>query len=43
MCKSKCEHPELKPEEGKCSEEQIKHCHCDEKDHPCDCKEEENK
>jgi DNA-binding transcriptional ArsR family regulator len=36
MCKDCCEHPvklEGKPEE--CSEEQIKECHGDEKDHPC--------
>ena len=31
MCNSKCKHPELKPAEGKCSENQIKECHGDEK------------
>jgi hypothetical protein len=36
MCKSKCEHPELKPKDGKCSEKQIKECHGDEMNHPCD-------
>ena len=36
MCKDCCEHPEKlrgKPEE--CSEEQIKECHGDTKEHPC--------
>lgn len=37
MCKSKCEHPELKPKDGKCSEKQIKECHGNEMNHPCDC------
>lgn len=36
MCDCDCKHPELKPESGKCSEKQIKECHGDEKDHPCD-------
>lgn len=36
MCECKCEHPELKPEKGKCSEQQIKECHGDEKEHPCE-------
>lgn len=33
---SKCKHPDLKPRNGKCSEEQVKQCHGDEKNHPCD-------
>jgi hypothetical protein len=38
MCKNNkntCTHPELKPEHGKCSEEQIQKCHGDNKEHPC--------
>jgi ArsR family transcriptional regulator len=37
MCKDCCEHPEIlkgKPEE--CSAEQIKECHGDTKEHPCE-------
>lgn len=37
MCKCDCEHPELKPKDGKCSEELIKKCHGDVEEHPCDC------
>jgi len=40
MCKCDCEHPELKPDDGKCSEKQIKECHGDVKEHPCDCEKE---
>ena len=43
MCKTNCEHPELKLKSGKCSEQQIKNCHGEEKKHPCDCKENEKK
>ncbi|PHS30950.1 MAG: hypothetical protein COA82_10895 [Alkaliphilus sp.] len=35
MCKSNCDHPELRPENGKCSDELIKKCHCKDKNHPC--------
>ena len=38
MCKEKanCEKPgELKGEPGECSEEQIRKCHGDVKEHPC--------
>jgi ArsR family transcriptional regulator len=36
MCKDCCEHPEkLKEKSEECSEEQIKECHGDTKDHPC--------
>lgn len=37
MCDCKCQKPELKPASGKCSEQQIKEFHGDEKEHPCDC------
>jgi len=37
MCKNNCKHPELKPKDGKCSEKQVKECHGDEMNHPCDC------
>ncbi len=36
MCKSNCDHPDLKPKDGKCSEELINRCHAHEKDHACD-------
>jgi hypothetical protein len=36
MSKKKCEHPELKPKEGKCSDELIKKCHGKDKKHPCE-------
>ena len=42
MCKNCCEQPEklkIKPEA--CTPEQIKECHGDEKDHPCECKKKE--
>ncbi|MBT9164641.1 MAG: hypothetical protein DDT22_00633 [candidate division WS2 bacterium] len=35
MCENKCPKPELRPKDGKCSEEQIKECHPEEKTHPC--------
>ncbi len=41
MCKTRCEHPNLKPKDGQCSEELIKHCHGQEKNHPCDDSQEE--
>lgn len=31
-----CKHPELRPENGECSEAQIKECHGDDKEHLCD-------
>jgi len=37
MCKDCCEHPDkLKGKPGECSEEQIKECHGDTKEHPCE-------
>ena len=37
MCKDCCEHPEkLKGRPEECSEEQIKECHGDTKEHPCE-------
>lgn len=45
MCKNCCEQPEkLKTTPGKCTPEQIKECHDDEKNHPCtdDKREKEN-
>ncbi len=39
MCKekAKCEKPEnLKGKPGECSEEQIRKCHGDVKEHPCE-------
>jgi len=36
-----CEHPERKPKDGKCSEEQIKKCHGEKEGHPCDSEKEE--
>jgi ArsR family transcriptional regulator len=44
MCKCNCEHPEkLKDSEGKCSKEQIKECHGERDDHPCEGQEAEKK
>lgn len=34
--KDNCEHPELRPADGKCSEEQIKKCHGNVKEHTCE-------
>jgi len=40
MCKCNCEHPEkLKESPGKCSKEQIKECHGEQEEHPCEDKE----
>ncbi len=42
MCKNCCEQPEklkIKPEA--CTPEQIKECHGDEKEHPCECEKKE--
>lgn len=42
VCEQCCEKPDklkIKPE--KCTPEQIKECHGDEKDHPCECHKEE--
>jgi len=33
--KNQCQRPDLRPAHGKCSEEQIKKCHGDKKEHPC--------
>lgn len=35
MCKSNCEHPELRPKDGKCNDELIEKCHGKDKTHPC--------
>lgn len=38
MCKNCCEKPEkLKDKPEKCTPEQIKECHGDEQNHPCEC------
>lgn len=37
MCDDKCKHPELKPQTGKCSKQQIEKCHGTEKKHTCSC------
>ncbi len=42
MCKNCCEQPEklkIKPEA--CTPEQIKECHGDDQDHPCECEKKE--
>jgi len=37
MCDCECQHPEKKIDKNKkCSNEQIKECHGDDKNHPCD-------
>ena len=37
MCKGQCDHPEkLQGKPGECIPEQIKECHGDVKDHPCE-------
>ncbi len=36
MATDQCQHPELKPRKGKCSKQQIRQCHGDEQNHPCD-------
>ena len=36
MSHDTCEHPERKPKDGKCSEEQIKKCHGSPNTHPCE-------
>ncbi|HZK24768.1 MAG TPA: hypothetical protein VFC74_05200 [Oscillospiraceae bacterium] len=38
MSKPDCEHPELRPEDGKCSAEQIRKCHGKDKTHPSHAK-----
>jgi len=41
MCKGQCEHPKkLKGKPEECTPEQIKECHGDVKDHPCEEKKE---
>jgi hypothetical protein len=37
MSNDKCEHPELRPKDGKCSEQLVKECHGDQVKHPCNC------
>jgi len=41
MSNNNCEHPESRPKDGKCSEEQIKKCHGSTEDHPCDSEKQE--
>ncbi len=43
MCKSNCENPQLRPKDGKCSEELVKRCHGKEESHPCNDKSKEKK
>ncbi len=39
MCKCNCEHPEkLKDSEGKCGKGELKQCHGEHDDHPCEGK-----
>lgn len=38
MCKSNCEHPELKPKDNKCNDDLIKKCHGKKKNHSCNHK-----
>jgi hypothetical protein len=33
--KKDCDHPELRPKSGECSDKQIEECHGNEKGHPC--------
>ncbi len=35
MCKSNCDHPELRPKDGECSDDLIEKCHGKNKNHPC--------
>lgn len=41
MCKSNCDYPELRPKDGKCSDELIEKCHGRDKEHLCNEKDEE--
>lgn len=41
MGESKCEHPDLRPKSGKCSDELIEKCHGKVKTHPCEKKDSE--
>jgi len=36
-----CTHPEMRPVEGDCSPEQIRDCHGDVQNHPCDCRDQD--
>ncbi|MBN2548839.1 MAG: helix-turn-helix transcriptional regulator [Anaerolineales bacterium] len=36
--RSDCVHPGLRPADGECSPEQIRECHGEAQEHPCDCK-----
>jgi hypothetical protein len=38
MSESKCEHPDLRAKNGKCSDELIEKCHGKVKTHPCEPK-----
>jgi hypothetical protein len=42
MCKSKCEHPELHPKDGKCRDELIEKYHGKDKNHTCNENDQEN-
>ena len=41
MSNDNCEHPERRPKDGKCSEEQIKKCHGSKEEHLCDSEKQE--
>jgi hypothetical protein len=44
MCKECCQHPEnLKGKPEGCSPEQIKECHGDAKEHPCESEKSQDK
>ncbi len=43
MCKSECDHPELRSKDGKCSDKLIEKCHGKDKKHPCDEKDKKEK
>ncbi len=43
MSESKCEHPDLRPKSGKCSDELIEKCHGKAKTHSCEDKKESEK
>ncbi|MFW6148940.1 MAG: hypothetical protein ACOC6D_03690 [Atribacterota bacterium] len=42
MSYDNCEHPDRKPKDGNCSEEQIKKCHGEKEIHPCEGTKEKN-
>jgi hypothetical protein len=43
VTKDNCEHPELRPKDGKCGEELIRQCHGDQSKHPCNCNDNKQK